>query len=154
MAWLGHFLPGPHAMADAQDRNLPATPKKIRKAREDGQVARSRDLAHLLVVGGGGALLAAGVPMLGDWLHRLLVTGLRFDARLLARDDAMTNRLAELTWAWMMVLLPLGAASLALALGASLASGGWNLPQAAAAKLRQVEPADGPGPHGLGPAPG
>ena len=126
MAWLGHFLPGPHAMADSQDRNLPATPKKIRKAREDGQVARSRDLAHLLVVGGGGALLAAVVPMLGDWLARLLVTGLRFDARFLARDDAMTSRLAELTGAWMMVLLPLGGASLALALGASLVSGGWN----------------------------
>ena len=88
----------PHPMADAQDRNLPASPKKIRKAREDGQVARSRDLAHLLVVGGGGALLAAVVPMLGDWLHRLLVTGLRFDARFLARDDAMTTRLGELTW--------------------------------------------------------
>ena len=126
MAWLGHFLPRPHAMADSQDRNLPATPKKIRKAREDGQVARSRDLAHLLVVGGGGALLAAVVPMLGDWLARLLVTGLRFDASFLARDDAMTTRLGELTGAWMMVLLPLGGASLALALGASLASGGWN----------------------------
>ena len=113
-------------MADSQDRNLPATEKKIRKAREDGQVARSRDLAHLLVVGGGGALLAAMVPMLGDWLHRLLVTGLRFDARFLARDDAMTIRLGELTWAWLLVLLPLGAASLALALGASLVSGGWN----------------------------
>ena len=64
--------------------------------------------------------------MLGDWLARLLVTGLRFDASFLARDDAMTSRLGELTWAWMMVLLPLGGASLALALGASLASGGWN----------------------------
>jgi flagellar biosynthetic protein FlhB len=126
MAWLGQSLPGPHAMADAQERNLPATEKKIRKAREDGQVARSRDLAHLLVVGGGGALLAAVVPMLGDWLHRLLLTGLRFDARFLARDDAMTIRLGELTWAWLLVLLPLGGASLALALGASLVSGGWN----------------------------
>ncbi len=126
MAWPGHSLPGPHAMADSQDRTLPATEKKIRKARKDGQVARSRDLAHLLVVGGGGALLAAMLPMLGDWLARLLVTGLRFDAGFLARDDAMTTRLGELTWAWIWVLLPLGAAGLTLALGASLASGGWN----------------------------
>ena len=44
-------------MADAQDRNLPASQKKIRKARSEGQVARSRDLGHLLAVGGGGALL-------------------------------------------------------------------------------------------------
>ncbi|OYU78638.1 MAG: hypothetical protein CFE45_29555, partial [Burkholderiales bacterium PBB5] len=59
-------------MADAQDRNLPASERKIRKARSEGQVARSRDLAHLLVVGGGGALLAALMPRLADWLGRLL----------------------------------------------------------------------------------
>jgi len=113
-------------MADAQDRNLPASERKIRKARQDGQVARSRDLAHLLVVGGGGALLAVAMPLLGDWLHRLLATGLRFDHQLLAQDGAMTQRLGELTYAWLLVLLPLGGAGLALALGASLASGGWN----------------------------
>ena len=113
-------------MADAQDRNLPASERKIRKARQDGQVARSRDLAHLLVVGGGGALLALAMPLLGDWLHRLLATGLRFDHQLLAQDGAMTQRLGELTYAWLLVLLPLGGAGLALALGASLASGGWN----------------------------
>ena len=63
MAWLGHSAP-PQAMADSQDRNLPATSNKICKARDYGQVASSRDLAHLLVVGGGDALLAAVVPML------------------------------------------------------------------------------------------
>ena len=126
MAVLGPSAPLPLAMAEAQDRNLPASEKKIRKARADGQVARSRDLAHLLTVGGGGALLAAALPTLGDWLSRLLVTGLRFDAQLLSQPDAMTQRLAELGWAWLMVLLPLGAVGLLLALGASLACGGWN----------------------------
>ena len=113
-------------MADAQDRNLPASPKKILKARSDGQVARSRDLAHLLVVGAGGALLVLQMPRLGDWLARLLATGLQFDAALLAQPGVLTQRLASVSWAWLAVLLPLGAASLALALGASLASGGWN----------------------------
>jgi flagellar biosynthetic protein FlhB len=113
-------------MADAQDRNLPASQKKIRKARSEGQVARSRDLAHLMVVGGGGALLALLMPRLGDWLQRLLVTGLRFDVQLLSQPAAMTQRLAELGLAWLLVLLPLGAIGLALALGAGLASGGWN----------------------------
>ena len=113
-------------MADAQDRNLPASERKIRKARGEGQVARSRDLAHLLVVGGGGALLAAFMPRLSDWLGRLLSTGLRFDAELLAEPDAMVRRLSELTWAWLVVLLPLGALGLALAISASVASGGWN----------------------------
>ena len=113
-------------MADAQDRHLPASQKKIRKARSEGQVARSRDLAHLLVVGAGGALLVALLPRLGDWLARILATGLLFDAQLLAEPGVLTQRLATLSWAWLAVLLPLGAASLLLALGASLASGGWN----------------------------
>ena len=113
-------------MADAQDRNLPASEKKIRKARSDGQVARSRDLAHLLVVGAGGALLVLLMPRLGDWLSRLLRTGLQFDAGMLASPGVLTERLGQLSWAWMMVLLPLGAISLSLALAAALASGGWN----------------------------
>lgn len=113
-------------MADAQDRNLPASEKKLRKAREDGQVARSRDLAHLMVVGGGGVMLVLLMPRLGDWLARLLASGLRFDAQRLAQPDAMSSQLATLGWAWLMVLLPLGAIGITLALGASLASGGWN----------------------------
>ncbi len=113
-------------MADAQDRNLPASPKKILKARRDGQVARSRDLSHLLVVGAGGALLVLLMPRLGDWLSRILRTGLQFDAALLATPGALTERLGLLSWAWLAVLLPLGGLSLLLALGAAVASGGWN----------------------------
>ena len=113
-------------MADAQDRNLPASEKKIRKARSEGQVARSRDLGHLLVVGGGGAALVWALPPLADWAGRLLASGLRFDVQALARADGMTRHLSALTWAWMAVLLPIGAVGTVLALGAALASGGWN----------------------------
>jgi flagellar biosynthetic protein FlhB len=113
-------------MADAQDRKLPASPKKIRKARSEGQVARSRDLAHLMVVGAGGAVLVAALPGLGDWLARILSAGLRFDVSLLAHPDALTQRLAELGWAWLAVLLPLGGVSLGLALAAGIGAGGWN----------------------------
>jgi len=113
-------------MADAQDRNLPASQKKIRKARSEGQVARSRDLAHLAVVGAGGALLVAALPSLAERLQRILVGGLRFDLHLLAEPGAMTARLAELAWAWLMVLLPLGGVGLLLGVGAGVASGGWN----------------------------
>lgn len=113
-------------MADAQDRHLPASDKKIRKARSEGQVARSRDLGHLLAVGGGGALLLVALPRLGDWSARLLASGLRFDLQALSQADAMTRHLGALTWAWMAVLLPIGAAGALLALAAAVASGGWN----------------------------
>ena len=41
----------------AQDRTLPATARKISKAREEGQVARSRDLGHFA------ALMAASLAL-------------------------------------------------------------------------------------------
>ena len=46
-------------MADAQDRRLPATERKLRKARAEGQVARSRDLSHFAAIGASAVLLAA-----------------------------------------------------------------------------------------------
>ncbi len=66
------------------------------------------------------------MPRLADWVGKLLASGLRFDAQTLSQADAMTRQLGALTWAWMVVLLPLGAVGIALALSAALASGGWN----------------------------
>ena len=37
----------------SQDRNLPASERKLKKARDDGQVGRSQDLLHLAVLGSG-----------------------------------------------------------------------------------------------------
>ena len=36
---------------DAQYRKLPASARKLQKARTEGQVARSRDLTHLAAMG-------------------------------------------------------------------------------------------------------
>ena len=49
-------------MADtsAQDKNLPASPRKLEKARAEGQVARSRDLGHFAAIAGGGAVAGGG----------------------------------------------------------------------------------------------
>lgn len=111
---------------DSQDRNLPASERKIRKAREDGQVARSRDLGHLLIVGGLCGGLVWAMPHIGAHLQNIMSTGLRFNAAALAEEGFLTWRLAKLTWAWMLFLLPLGAVGLVLTLGSSLAVGGWN----------------------------
>ena len=56
-------------MADAQDRRLPASERKIRKARTEGQVARSRDLSHFAAIGLAAGLLAAGAPAAMSWLQ-------------------------------------------------------------------------------------
>jgi flagellar biosynthetic protein FlhB len=110
----------------AQDRHLPASARKIQKAREDGQVARSRDLGHFAAIAVGGALLVALGPVFAGWLKQLVASGLSFDARSLAGPTPMTERLGEATLRMMALVLPLGGALALVALAAGLLSGGWN----------------------------
>ena len=114
-------------MADsAQDRKLPATQRRIDKARREGQVARSRDLGHFAAIGAGVALLTFYAPDLNTGAARLLTEGLRFDAAELARPGAMIERLAGPALQWLLLMLPLLGTLTAAALAASLLSGGWN----------------------------
>lgn len=115
-------------MADdsSQDRKLPASQRKIDKARKDGQVARSRDLGHLGALGLGIALLAAAGDRLVDASGRLLQAGLRFDARQLAMPDAMVEQLAALGLQMLWLLAPLLGITLLAALAAGVLAGGWN----------------------------
>src|SRR5262245_46651760 len=96
------------AAQDAQDRNLPATERKLRKAREEGQVARSRDLGHFAAIGGGGAIVAALAPQLVARLTQLLQDALRFDRSAVAAPAAMLERLADLVLQMLQLVLPLG----------------------------------------------
>ncbi len=123
-------------MADqgAQDRNLPASERKLRKAREEGNVARSRDLGHFGAVAAGLLLLALAAPGVAGSLRTLLAQGLRFDARMLATPASMGERLAELGAQFLGLLLPLGAVMMAVALAAGFALGGWNF------SLKALEP--------------
>ncbi len=42
--------------SSSQDKNLPATAQRLKKAREDGNIPRSKDLSNLAVLGGGAAV--------------------------------------------------------------------------------------------------
>ncbi|MBL8347989.1 MAG: flagellar biosynthesis protein FlhB [Rubrivivax sp.] len=114
--------------ADSQnsDRTLPATPRKIERARADGQVARSRDLGHFLALGAGVALLAAFAPELTRWLTQALAEAMRFDAAQIADPRAMSERMLALATTLLWVLLPIGGVTVLLALGGGLLCGGWN----------------------------
>ena len=109
-----------------QDRDLPASERKIRKAREEGQVARSRDLGHFAAMAVGGLALVAGARPLADWLRRILVHGLRFDHQVLLHPEAMGQRLLDLVLPMLLVVLPLGVLMALVGVGAALGGGGWN----------------------------
>lgn len=111
---------------DAQDRNLPASPKKIEKSRSEGQMPRSRDLPHFAMMVSGGAVLAAAGPEIIEKLRQTLVTGLHFDAGLLAKPGFLGERLVDMTLAFAFIAWPIGALLMAVGIASNLASGGWN----------------------------
>lgn len=121
-------------MADAADRRLPATERKIRKARAEGQVARSRDLAHFAAVGSGVALLLAFAPRLLERLQAALAAGLDFDAARLADPASMVERLARGGTVALTLVLVFGTVLALAALAAGVLSGGWNF------SLKALEP--------------
>jgi flagellar biosynthesis protein FlhB len=110
----------------SQDRHLPASARKIEKAREDGQVARSRDLGHFAAIAAGGALMVTLAPAMTGWLKQLIASGLTFDAKSLAGTTPMIDRLAEATLRMMALVLPLGLTLAVVALAAGMLAGGWN----------------------------
>jgi flagellar biosynthetic protein FlhB len=114
-------------MSDLQDRNLPASHRRIAKAREDGQVARSRDLAHLLPMAAGVAALVVLAPMATHEAGQLLSEGLRFDASAVATPQVMLQTLSLQAQRLTTVLLPLGLGMAVAAVLAAVVSGGWNL---------------------------
>ena len=130
----------------AQDRNLPATQRKIEKSRKDGQVARSRDLGHFGALAGAVALLAATAPMLNEWLARMLAEGLRFDAAMVGDPAQMLERFGNMTMRLLAVLGPLFAVMLLVALASGLLAGGWNFSwKAMAPKFDKFNPLTGLG---------
>jgi flagellar biosynthesis protein FlhB len=131
-------------MADAQDRRLPATERKIRKARAEGQVARSRDLSHLAAIGLCAALLASAAPQLTAWLSTKLAAGLSFDARTLADAEVMQNRLALFGLQAAALVALFGGLMLLVAVAAGVLSGGWNFSlKALQPKFDKVNPLAG-----------
>ena len=128
----------------AQDRTLPATARKISKAREEGQVARSRDLGHFAALFAASLALVAVAPQLTGWLQRLLARGLSFDAVTVSQPERMADRLVVFGWEMLLVVLPMGLLMMAVGVAASVACGGWNFSwKAMEPKFSKLDPISG-----------
>jgi flagellar biosynthetic protein FlhB len=135
-------------MADQDNQHKPLAPseRKLRKAREDGQAVRSKDLGHFLVMLVASGMLVWMTPVWFERMQTLMGTGLRFDARVVANEGAMLARLT--TWAWqgLMVVLPLGVVLALAAVAAGVGAGGWMLSfKVIAPKFSKLDPLSGLG---------
>lgn len=106
------------------EKTEPATPRRLEKAREEGQVVRSRELNTFL-------LLAAGVAMLwllGGRMYRdltgILYSGLWFDPRAASDTQIMLSVAAGSAFQALVTLLPIFAALVVVAILASVSLGG------------------------------
>ncbi len=111
--------------SSSQDRNLPASERKLKKARDDGQVARSRDLSHLAVLGTGAVSLMVLAPMLFGSLKLNLAKQLAFDATALTQPDIVLSRLQAMVAVGLTGCAVFGIIIMVVAMLSTVATGGW-----------------------------
>lgn len=114
-------------MAEDQDqeRTLPATERRLERAREEGQAARSPEL-----VAAAGLLAACMAWWLGgaDWIagfENLMRAGLQVSHAESLDSTALLRRLGTLSDAALLTVAPLAGIAAVAAVSGSLAVGGW-----------------------------
>jgi len=109
----------------SQDRNLPASERKLERAREDGQVTRSRDLSHLAVLGVGALGILGLAPMMLQQLKLQMGRQLRFDANIMTDPTDMLNRLGQMVGVGLVGCTVFAAIVSVAAILSTLGAGGW-----------------------------
>lgn len=112
-------------MDSSQDRQLPATAHKLEQARKDGQAPRSRDLAHLAVLGSGALAVLVMLPSVFERLQESLSQQLVFDAATLRAPASMLTRMQDMTATGVVISLVFAAIIAFAAIASTVASGGW-----------------------------
>ncbi|HOZ63074.1 MAG TPA: EscU/YscU/HrcU family type III secretion system export apparatus switch protein [Burkholderiaceae bacterium] len=111
--------------SSSQDRNLPASQRKLNKAKDDGQVARSRDLSHLAVLGGGAVAVMVLAPVLFEQLKLGLSQQLSFDSKSILQTGSMLGRLQDMTLTGLIGCGVFAAIVMAASILSAIGSGGW-----------------------------
>lgn len=113
--------------ASREDRQLPASERRLQKAREEGRVARSRDFGHFVVLGS--ALLAALAlgPSIARETIAMVRNGLQFERPGTLSADRLPQLFTSLGGDAFTVVLVLVAGLAVAAIVASLVPGGMVL---------------------------
>lgn len=108
-----------------QEKTEPATPRRLEKSREEGQVARSRELTtFMLLLGGVGGLWSMGA-MLYDQLGLVMEQAFLFERRQAFETMPMLSHAWELGQRTLFAMLPLFLLLAVVALVAPALLGGW-----------------------------
>jgi flagellar biosynthetic protein FlhB len=113
----------------AEDSDLektePASQKKIDKAREDGDIPRSKELATCGVLFFTGLFIMMTGESLSGALQNALKTGLSFDRSAAFDTSVLIMRLSNIIGDLLIAFLPLAAFIIIVMVGAPIFVGGW-----------------------------
>ncbi|MDH5786569.1 MAG: flagellar biosynthesis protein FlhB [Chromatiales bacterium] len=130
--------------SDGQERTELPTPKRLREAREKGQIARSRELNTLLgLLAAAVAFLAVGDRIIFDLSERMRQS-FTIDRELIFDDGALLNTLSAALIDDLWAILPFMLLMALVGVLSSLSLGGWSLSaKAFAFKLEKLNPVKG-----------
>lgn len=127
-----------------QEKTEEATPRRLERAREEGQVPRSRELSTAAILLAGSASLFAFGNVLGSGLLGIGRNAFRFDRAALQAPDAMLLELGAASSSALWMLAPVFVLLLLAAVLGPAALGGWIFSaRALAPKLERLDPVRG-----------
>jgi flagellar biosynthesis protein FlhB len=127
-----------------QNRTIDPSAKRLEDARKEGHVPRSRDLAHLFVIGAAVTALALVGSSIGNASRHMLARGMQFDAATATEPGHMAERLGELTADALIAVAPVLAIMVVASIAAPLLLGGWLFaPGVVIPKLERLDPTQG-----------
>ncbi|WP_435945418.1 flagellar biosynthesis protein FlhB [Dryocola sp. BD586] len=107
-----------------QEKTEAPTPHRLEKAREDGQIPRSRELTSLLMVLAGLSIIWMGGEPLARHLAAMLSAGLHFDHKIINDPRLIVNQISLLIKQAVWALLPLMSGLVLVAIAAPMLLGG------------------------------
>ncbi|PQO94779.1 flagellar biosynthetic protein FlhB [Massilia phosphatilytica] len=115
-------------MAEDSDaeRTEPASEKRLRQAREDGDIPRSREVATFTVLMTAGAALWMMGGGLVNKLSSVLERGLSLDREQIYNPNVLIERILADVVSVLLACLPLAGAVMLMMLAAPMLIGGWN----------------------------
>jgi flagellar biosynthetic protein FlhB len=128
----------------SQEKTEEATPKRLEKSREEGQIARSKELnTSAVLLAGTGGLIAFG-GMISQSMERMMRFNFSFDRGLIVSDSLMIAYLSRSFYEVSQGLLPLFLLLLVAAIVGPIGLGGWLLSgKAMMPKFSRLNPLEG-----------
>ncbi len=110
-----------------EDKTESPTPHRLEKARQEGQIPRSRELTSVLMLLAGLLIIWLGGHNMAQRLASMVATGFRFDHGMVNDDKIIVSHIGNLVMQAVIALLPLMAGLVIVAIAAPMILGGINI---------------------------